>query len=138
MIHYVGTKVAGVELDHLIAIHVMKLKLPTEQEMKAEAEEVWKTQPSCRVFMLGFIARELKDGTFKFIPKVSTYSTRIEDAFEVQKKAGLVVGPNWPEGWRAHNHWSWDVANVKVVAETAPLAICLAALEAGLPIDRSL
>lgn len=119
---------AGYELDTVIAEKVMGFKLLTVQEMRAEAEEVWKTQPGCAVFSRGFEARKFYWGTeFKNI--ISRYSADIVAAWEALNRIGarfevvLVGNDHGDRLWRA------TARGIHVgEAETAPLAICRAAL----------
>ncbi len=81
---------AGPELDALIAEKVMGVKLLTVEEMQAEADRVWKDQPTCRVFMMGFEARQF-DWGFGFKNAVPAYSSEISAAWEVVRKLSLMV-----------------------------------------------
>lgn len=108
----------GLELDTLIAERVMGLRdRLAKASSQAEHEQI----------------RKLID----FCPP---YSTSIASAWEVveklrefdhpeDKSAGFTIWQHWEGGYVAG--WSWHEAEYGVVtAETAPHAICLAALKA--------
>ena len=128
---------AGPELDALIDEHVFGRRRFTQDEMRAEAEAVWKEQPLCRVFLKGFAAIEhpVIGGPFVFRQVCPHYSADIAAAWRVVDKM------------REHGYW-FGFDNVDDVASawfeqrelaygnaaTAPHAICLAAL-AAIPVS---
>lgn len=80
---------AGRELDLMVKGNIFGHRILTHGEMKAEAERVWKDQPSCCFFhgsgMGGFygFSNGLEE---KFEQNCATYSTKIEDAWKVVEK----------------------------------------------------
>lgn len=97
----------GRELDALIAEKVMGWK-PPEFIDGVSLERRWKNDR----------------GEFDSLPR---YSTDIAAAWEVVEKIGLIIGKNGPV-WDAQD--LWDLPVYFASADTAPHAICLAALKA--------
>jgi len=117
-------KVAGRELDALVAEKVMGLSITT-----------WGDPNSPIV------------GYDKFTRDLPHYSTSISAAWEVVEKLIMIgsnVGHTWTmeydledlawdvgyKGWDYDTGWSWEMVDWPVTAPTAPHAICLAALKA--------
>ena len=104
---------ASRELDALIAEKVMGKSLPYNlHEMEA-------------------LARRTKAGAELVDRMVPHYSTQIADAWLVVEKMGGVVGIDRYPKYDDPDEWYWDVGFKKgtAQADTAPLAICLAALK---------
>ena len=126
----------GREVDARIATEVMKGRILTVAEMKADAESVWKEQPSVRHFLIGFTCNPGEEPVQVFKP----YSTSIEAAWEVVEKMrelgwlisldGIAVSTQETvvKFISKDDRIGWDCR-----AKTAPLAICLAALKAVSP-----
>lgn len=49
-------KMSDDSLDAAVAEEVMGFRVLTQDEMRKEAEDVWKKQPACRSFLMGFEA----------------------------------------------------------------------------------
>ena len=122
---------AGKALDLLVSEKVMGYTILTQEEMKAEAVRVWKEQPNCMHFMVGFRAWKDDDGQITCEQKCLNYSTKIEDAWEVKDKIGRLMRLEdyGPYGW-ACEFLAVQPGQEDVIAkaDTAPLAICAAAL----------
>lgn len=122
--------VAGHELDREIHSKVMIQRLLSQEEMEGEAKDVWKEQPLCLFFRSGFRASRDADGKITCTQQLPKYSTEIEAAWKVQEKwRGMTLSDHGRSGWqctfRAVMPHERDVS---ADADTAPLAICLAAL----------
>lgn len=131
------------ERDALVAEKVMGHKLVDIREAESIAREVWKTQPDCQVFLAGFHAHQ-EDGGFYFDGwSVQHYTTDIAHAWEVVEQ--LVdekrqVEVTWENGASsAYSTLFWTCSTTEPYgyeniahhhADTAPEAICLAALRA--------
>lgn len=129
------------KLDALIAEKVMGLTILTREEMEAEALRVWPEQPQCRSFMKGFWAWPNPDGSVERVEQdFKRYSADITAAWEVVLKMrethwAHIDGIGRPHPcWRAtFNRMSDPVTGERFpdfvqIADTAPLAICRAAL----------
>lgn len=121
---------AGYALDLEVARNVMDQKILTKEEMVAEAKERWKVQPLCRIFF-EFTAFPNEDGTIAVQQKCPSYSTSIEDAWAVRDRIDCLMRleGGGPYGW-ACEFLAVQPGQEDVIAkaETAPLAICIAAL----------
>jgi hypothetical protein len=136
-----NTLQAGRELDARVAEKVMGRTLPTHEQMVAEALRVWEVQPQCVVFNMGFQAWRIGDEIEVEYTRslVSEYSTSIEAAWLVVEKR-MAAGEFYEaiissDGvglsvWRKDADREWDTPIAIVYAETLPLAICIAALNA--------
>jgi hypothetical protein len=123
---------AGRELDALVAEKVMGWNLLCCNHGVDGSHSCWFDTDGKRlhpkVHLKGWDTDSDEDG---FSP-----STSIIDAWEVVERAGLVVGKTDEGEWMAvHSTLDrefeyWFDAEEGVVASTAPLAICLAALRA--------
>jgi len=76
----------------------------------------------------GLWSTPLKQGKVDFVP-LPKYSTDIAAAWEVVEEMELVVGYGLLYKWHVRNSWEDDLASVHTNADTAPLAICRAALK---------
>jgi hypothetical protein len=64
----------------------------TQEEMRGDAEQVWKTQPACRVFLAGFTAIDTQSGWIfeqHAIPHYSTDVSALEPVYEEIERRGL-------------------------------------------------
>ncbi len=129
---------AGYQLDLQILSRVFGRRLLTYAEMRDEAESVWKAQPSCVYFssLGGFTAH----GRDRFSQACPKYSTDIAAAWLAVEK--MIAGGWFPEV--QFNNWgeeSWNASFSRLTSDpvagfvsrhrnTAPLAICCAALAA--------
>lgn len=124
---------AGHELDCLVAEKVMGQKLLSPEKMHAEAERVWAYQSGCRTFLIGFEAVESLNGII-FRNVVPCYSTEIAAAWKVVERL-ISLGVNlWALGEEEAGGWQADFgrnfnSDTQGFADTAPLAICRAALK---------
>lgn len=127
-------KVSLRELDALVAERVMGRVLPTQEQMIAEAERVWYDQPSAVSFhtLGGFTAYRRNSGAVVCASAVPDYSKDHNAAFEVvarmQKDDWLLTLHRYSD-FATASFWRTEETNeVERNAETAPIAICLAAL----------
>ena len=110
---------AGRALDALIAEKVFGEQNPPKKVSGASEWSAWRL-------------------TAEYVPRWTpkAFSTQIDDAWPVVEKLGLSVvkhddGTNWLAGkmrWEGHEGFQFD--GNQELADTAPLAICLAALKA--------
>lgn len=68
-------------MDELVHTHVLRRSVLTYEEMRKEAEEVWKKQPNCSEFMGGFRAWRGSAGDVFCEQMFLPVSTNIEAAF---------------------------------------------------------
>lgn len=134
-----GTGKAGRQLDIEIHSKVFRHKLLSLEEMEAEANEVWKTQPLCRVFLKGFTAWDHFDGTFTFTQQCPAYSSDIRAAWTVVEHMatqGFSTNIEWKGSDREYpfsaeafmRQWGDGFQTIGHGLGTLPEAICLAAL----------
>ncbi|SRR5579885_2381371 len=131
----------GYDLDYIVAEKIMGQRMLTVEEMTAEADEVWKKQPNCRIFRSGFEARGF-DWGWGFKNIVASYSTKIEEAWRVfewfRQRPGrgwAGIAPNQKDACHESAQDSWMVFDsgslTKIrygVGATPAHAICRAAL----------
>lgn len=117
------------EIDEEVASIVFGHKLWTVDEMQAEADKAWKDQPNCRVFLMGFEARQLSFGGFGFKNTVKPYSTSIEAAWDVVER----VQGEWCDfTLEASGLCQWTATSPvsTATARTPAMAICLCGIQA--------
>lgn len=120
----------GRELDEMVHQIVFGRKLLTVDEMRAEAERVWKDQPSCCNFLMGFMAFRNEDGSVRFVNTVNSYSTKIGAAWDVVDRImgselqDFTLEATEPDRWTAKS------LTFVATAETPALAICLVGVQA--------
>lgn len=120
----------GRELDVMVHQVVMGHKLLSEAKMRTEAERVWKDQPSCCNFLMRFMAFRNEDGSVRFENIVKSYSTKIEDAWDVvyrimgSELRDFTLEATEPDRWTAKS------LTFVATAETPALAICLVGVQA--------
>ncbi len=134
----------SLEIDERVAREVMGLRFLTYEAMLAIAEVEWETQPHCRHFHAGFTCHSKADRTFSM--DVKPYSTDIAAAWEVVEKitdtdplggGDCMVRIDYQTGAQCVVQIYYPGPPPKrfeikreATADTAPMAICLAALEA--------
>lgn len=141
-----STPDAGPELDLQVMSSVFGRRILTYEEMRDEAVRVWDTQPRCVHFnsLGGFNGARIAGGVVcaQFAPR---YSTDIAAAWTILEplergsprryaevtRRGYHTREGVVDGWSCQfrdidEPWNWAY----VEAQTAPLAICLAALKA--------
>ena len=133
---------AGRDLDALVAEKVMRRHVPALDEMEAVARQVWKVQPSAVYFNdLGGFSAWMRDGLCHAEARIPPYSTNIAAAWEVVERlrnrfharitTPFTAGEQFFCGFTPLGITGWNGRpDFSAGAETAPLAICLAALKA--------
>ena len=113
---------AGRELDALIAEKVMGWEYHDWRTSTAFEKTKYCVICGCTKRLHAHVEIDDFCGTEEKPPH---YSTQIADAWLVVEKLELTVGPEYTGGWYAGIPWKTSAGK----APTAPLAICLAALE---------
>jgi hypothetical protein len=121
---------AGRELDEMVHQVVMGKKLLTADEMRTEAERVWKGQPSCCNFLMGFMAFWDGDGGVRFVNIVEHYSTKIEAAWDVVNRIMRSELQDFTLEATEPDRWTAKSLTFLATAETPALAICLVGVKA--------
>ena len=140
---------AGRELDALIHQRIFGIYVPTQAEMRAEAETYWATKsPQCQVFDRFKVVprgseaakRPFSHELAAFETNCPEYSTDITAAWRVVEKVRQLKPDVRVESYQGYWHCHIDCNNavaarvVSAEADTAPLAICRAAL--GMEVER--
>lgn len=122
-----STMEAGREMDKLIAENVMGLHISTDEH----GRQSWRDSDDRYQHAVGRYDGYEDDEDFHTINWHPSES--ILWAWEVVEKLHLIIGESvGSDGshWYCTNRWDEDDATVEVCADTAPLAICRAALMA--------
>ncbi len=123
----VDTLPAGPALDALVAERVMGFKWD-ESRCRVCGWPLYAT------LALGCVAGNcsLRPRPARMADEPAPYSTEIKWAWELVERLKLVVGPTPRGGWMVQTFWDRELSQWET-AETAPLAICRAALKAVKP-----
>lgn len=121
------------DLDRLVHGEVFGNDLFMQDEMRAEAESVWKTQPHCHRFLRGFWSSGDHE-TAVFTQSMPSYSDEMKAAWLVvermERKGYDSILTRTHEGYTALFYSQHDEGKVSVdpLDGGMPLAICRAAL----------
>jgi len=120
------------EINLLIEECFFGKKILTQEEMRAEARQVWKTQPRCRVFLGGF---SYYSPTDTFRQHARPFMTQVDSAWLLVEKLAAGYHPQFRRWFNCHawvirrwfNCHAWVIASM--TATEVSRHICLFALK---------